>query len=94
MIAYYGVMRMVRTQIQLSEEMHRRLKRWANRLGISMAEAVRRCVADRLAEEKLELGREELVREALAVVGKYTDPGGATRVAHEHDAYLAEAYEP
>lgn len=87
-------MAMVRTQVQFSEEMHRRLKRWASRLGISMSEAVRRCVAERLADEKLELDRADLVREALAVVGKYSDPSGATRVAREHDAQLAEAYEP
>jgi hypothetical protein len=40
---------MVRTQIQLTEEQCVQLKRWASRLGISLAEAVRRCVADRLA---------------------------------------------
>lgn len=86
-------MRMIRTQVQLSEDMHRHLKRWANRLGISMSEAVRRCVAERLAAERLELGREELVREALAVVGKYADPAGSTHVAVEHDDELAKAYE-
>lgn len=84
---------MVRTQVQLTEEMHRQLKRWADRLGISMAEAVRRCVAERLADERLELERDDLVREALTVVGKYSDPAGATDISREHDDYLAEAYE-
>lgn len=83
---------MVRTQIQLTEEQHRQLKRWADRLGISLAEAVRRCVADRLAAERVELGRDALVREALAVVGKYTDPEGSSRVARDHDRHLAEVY--
>jgi plasmid stability protein len=86
-------MKMVRTQIQLPEEMHRRLKMWASRVGISMSEAVRRCVAERLAGERLELGRDGLVREALAVVGKYADPEGASRVARDHDQHLSEAYE-
>ncbi len=86
-------MKMVRTQIQLPEEMHRRLKAWANRVGISMSEAVRRCVADRLAAERLELGRQGLVREAMAVVGKYADPAGPSRVAKDHDEHLSEAYE-
>ncbi|NIN72425.1 MAG: ribbon-helix-helix protein, CopG family [Gemmatimonadetes bacterium] len=85
-------MKMVRTQIQLPEDMHRRLKAWANRIGISMSEAVRRCVAERLAGERLDLGREGLVREALAVVGKYSDPAGPSRVAKDHDEHLPEAY--
>jgi predicted DNA-binding protein len=86
-------MKMVRTQIQLPDEMHRRLKAWANRIGISMSEAVRRCVAERLAGEQLELGQDGLVREAMAVVGKYADPEGESRVAKDHDEHLSEAYE-
>ena len=83
---------MVRTQIQLTEEQYVRLKRWASRLGISLAEAVRRCVADRLAAERLDVGRDSLVREAFSVVGKYADPEGASRVAKDHDEHLAAAY--
>ncbi len=82
---------MVRTQIQLTEEQHRQLKRWAARLGISLAEAVRRCVQDRLHAEKSISGRKERIREALAVFGKYEDPEGRGDVAGDHDAYLAEA---
>ncbi len=83
---------MVRTQIQLTEEQHRLLKRWAGRLGISLAEAVRRCVADRLAVERVEAGHADRVREALAVVGKYADPEGASRIALDHDEHLAQIY--
>lgn len=83
---------MVRTQVQLSEEQHRLLKRWAERLGISMAEAVRRCVADRLSRERVAEGRADRVREATTVIGKYADPDGASRVARDHDRHLPEAY--
>ncbi len=83
---------MVRTQIQLSEEQHERLKRWAQGRGISLAEAVRRCVSDRLAGEAVEGGRVDRVREALAVVGKYADPDGPSRVARDHDEHLTDAY--
>jgi len=83
---------MVRTQIQLTEEQYRQIKRWANRLGISLAEAVRRCVADRMAAEKALPDRQTLVREALAVCGKYSDREGETRVAVDHDRHLSEAY--
>lgn len=82
----------MRSQIQLTEEQHRRLKRWARKLGISMAEAVRRCVADRLEAEEMAPTRAALVREALAVAGTYLDPTGVSDVARRHDELLADAY--
>jgi hypothetical protein len=82
---------MVRTQIQLTQEQHRQLKRWASRLGISFAEAVRRCVDDRLAAEESGSSRRAMVREALSVLGKYEDPDGLSDVAIEHDRHLFEA---
>jgi len=83
---------MVRTQILLTEEQHRQLKRWARELGISLAEAVRRCVADRLSAEEAAMGPAERVREALAVVGRYADGRRQTQVARGHDKHLAKAY--
>lgn len=83
---------MVRTQIQLTVEQHRQLKRWAQQRGISLAEAVRRCVTEHLAEEGVGAARADRVREALAAAGKYADSSGATDVAREHDAVLADAY--
>jgi len=83
---------MVRTQIQLTDEQYRGLRRWAHRLGVSLSEAVRRCVADRLRAEERAPSREDRVRAALAVCGKYVDPEGKAHVAAEHDRHLAEAY--
>lgn len=83
---------MVRTQIQLQEQQYRRLRRWARRLGVSLSEAVRRCVADRLAREEAAPSREDQVRAALAICGKYADQKESSRVAADHDRYLAEAY--
>jgi hypothetical protein len=83
---------MVRTQIQLPEDQYRRLRRWARERGISLAEAIRRCVADRLVAEEGAPSRAERVRAALAVCGKYRDPDGQSRVAIDHDRRLAEAY--
>jgi hypothetical protein len=85
---------MVRTQIQLSEDQHVRLKRWASRHGISLSEAVRRCVEQKLSSERTESGRKSLVRDALAVCGKYDDPDGALHVGRDHDKYLEEAFRP
>jgi hypothetical protein len=81
---------MVRTQIQLTEAQHRALKRWAGRLGISLAEAVRRCVADRLAREDVPAGRADRVREAATVIGKYAS--GRSDIAERHDEHLTDAY--
>jgi hypothetical protein len=83
---------MVRTQIQLTPDLHRALKRWASRRGISLSEAVRRCVASQLTVDEREPERETLIRDALAVVGKYSDPSGKSRVARDHDRVLDEAY--
>ena len=93
---YFGVPQgddaMVRTQIHLTEDQHRELTRYSQRAGISMAEAVRRCVDAQLVRHEAAPVREERIRAALAVCGKYRDPHGETRVAQEHDRYLEEAY--
>ena len=83
---------MLRMQIQLPEDQHRRLCRWARQRGISLAEAVRRCVTEQLAQEGSSPTREERVQAALAVCGRYTDRSGPSRAAIEHDRHLADAY--
>jgi len=83
---------MVRTQIQLTVDQHRRLKRWAQQRGISLSEALRRFVDEHLAAERGPTTRAMLVREALQVAGTHEDPKGATNVAREHDEHLSDAY--
>ncbi len=83
---------MMRTQIQLTERQHRQLKAWARQLGISLSEAIRRCVTDRLSLERPTAGRDSRIQEALSVVGKYKDRTGAKTVARDHDEHLARAY--
>ena len=83
---------MIRTQIQLTEEQHRWLKRWAKDRGISLSEAVRRSVDQLAAEEMTEERRSHRVRKALSVLGKYSDPAGASTIGRDHDTYLADAY--
>jgi len=83
---------MVRTQIQLTEAQHAELKRWAQELGISLAEAVRRCVEESLAAARSQPDRRFVVKEARAVYGKYADPDGESRVAVEHDEHLSESF--
>ena len=83
---------MVRTQIQLTEDQYRRLRKWAQLCGISLSEAVRRCIAHRLSAEEASPSREEIVRAALASFGRFADPDGPSRVAKDHDRHLADAY--
>jgi metal-responsive CopG/Arc/MetJ family transcriptional regulator len=83
---------MVRTQIQLTAELHRKLKRWSRQLGISLSEAIRRCVTEKLERVEEAPSREAMVRAALSVCGKYSDPRGADRVASNHDRWLSEIY--
>lgn len=83
---------MIRLQIQLAKEQHRRLQRWARRLGISLSEAVRRCVTDHLDRAGAVPSRQDRIRAGLAVCGSHADPEGSSRVARNHDRHLFEAY--
>ena len=83
---------MVRTQIQLTETQHRKLSHYSRRLGISLSEAIRRCVNAQLEHDRTAPAREERVRAALAVCGKYRDARGETQVALDHDRFLEDAY--
>jgi hypothetical protein len=49
-------------------------------------------VAERLSAEECSPSREELIRAALSVCGKYSDPEGRSDVGVNHDRYLDEAY--
>ena len=83
---------MVRTQIQLTAEQHKALKRWARQRNISLSEAIRRFVSDRLATERATPTRAELLKAALAAAGAWRDPEGLDSVARDHDAHLASAF--
>ena len=82
---------MLRVQVQLTPAQHRRLRQRAKRLGVSVAEVVRQAV-DAELEAKEQDSRDDVVRRALAVCGKYADPNGRSDVAAHHDAILAEIY--
>ena len=82
---------MVRTQIQLTTEQARRLRKIAREEGISLAEVVRRCVDRALETDRLD--RDALYARAAGIVGRYPDREAAVDVAEEHDRYLDEAFE-
>ncbi len=79
---------MVRTQIQLTEEQARALKKKAAERGLSMAELIRQGVDLLLAEDV----RKDKRRRARAIFGRYRSD--VTDAARNHDKYLDKAYLP
>ncbi len=80
---------MVRTQIQLPAEMHKRLRLLAAERGKSMSGIIREMVEDGLKKPQ-GLTRAELFKRSLEAVGSLR--GGASDVSERHDDYLAEIY--
>lgn len=81
---------MVRTQIQLTEEQAKAIKRIATAQGLSVAELIRRAV-DNIVKSSTIADTEERKRRALEIVGRFRS--GKRDVSKEHDAYLVEAYD-
>ncbi len=81
---------MVRTQVQLTDEQARRLRRLAAEQEISLAELVRRGV-DLVAGSAGGADPAERRRRALAAAGKFRS--GRRDLARRHDDRLAEAYQ-
>ena len=82
---------MVRTQIQITESQARRLRTMAKDRGISMAEAIRRCLDQHLASA--EPDRADLYATAAQAIGRFHDLHGVADLAEAHDAYLASPTE-
>lgn len=82
---------MIRTQIQLTEEQLRKLRRAARAQGLSIAEIVRRCI-DRSIDKEVP-DRRACYARAARLVGAFTDREGVSDVSGEHDAYLERAFE-
>jgi signal transduction protein with GAF and PtsI domain len=80
---------MVRTQIQLTDEQAREIKKVAAAKGVSVAEIVRRAV-EGVIKSSAKADREERQRRALEIVGKFRS--GKRNVSKKHDAYLTETY--
>lgn len=79
---------MVRTQIQLTPEQHRRLRETASARGVSMARVVREGV-EQVLERRAGPDRWALF---MSAVGAVHDRRGPHDVARNHDKYLAEIY--
>ena len=80
---------MIRTQVQLTEEQIRALKRLASERKESLADLVRQSV-DRYLSQEAETGKAARIRRGLDAIGKFSS--GSTDVSSEHDRYLGDAF--
>jgi len=78
---------MVRTQIQLTDNQARDLKRLAEARHLSMAELIRQGV-DAILRSNTVMDIPEKRKRALALAGKYRS--GKHDISKDHDQYLAE----
>ncbi len=83
--------RMIRTQIQLTDEQAAGLKSLSAAQGGSMAGWIRKAV-DHLLRDGEAPNRETLKRRALAAIG--SGHSGIGDIAENHDAYLEDAFDP
>jgi hypothetical protein len=81
---------MVRTQIQLTEDQVRAVKKLAMARGVSMAEFIRQAV-ERVIESHPDMDQEERLQRARNIAGKFCS--GKSDVSRKHDAYLEEAFQ-
>jgi hypothetical protein len=81
---------MIRTQIQITPEQARSLKRLSSREGKSVAELIRMSVDAMLQTSGIK-DYDELRRKAIAAAGKLNGP---ENLATQHDDFLAEAFNP
>jgi len=80
---------MVRTQIQLTEDQAKTLKRLAHSRHLSVAELIRQAV-ESLIRSGGGVDLEERRKRALDIVGRFSS--GKRDISREHDNYLAEAF--
>lgn len=80
---------MVRTQIQLTEDQAKALKKIAQSRHLSVAEIIRKAV-DTVIKSSSFIDSEERHKRAMEIVGKFGS--GKRDVSKKHDLYLTEAY--
>ena len=81
---------MIRTQIRLTDEQARRVKRIAVERQVSMATVIREGVDLLLRSAEAAATDDERIERAISVAGQFRSGGGDG--ATQHDAHLQEAY--
>jgi hypothetical protein len=80
---------MVRTQIQLTEDQAKALKKIAQSRHLSVAELIRKAV-DTIIKSSTVVDSEERHKRAMEIVGRFSS--GKRDISKKHDLYLADAY--
>ncbi len=80
---------MVRTQIQLTEEQVKALKKIALSRHLSIAEIIRQAV-DTVIRTNTMVDIEERRKRAIDIVGRFSS--GKRDISRKHDTYLVEAF--
>ena len=80
---------MVRTQIQLTEDQAKALKRMAASKHLSIAELIRRAI-DSLIKTSITIDPKERLKRSLEIVGKFRS--GKRDISKKHDLYLSDSY--
>ena len=80
---------MVRTQIQLTEDQAKALKRIAQSRHLSIAELIRKAV-ETIIKSSTVVDYEERHKRAMEIVGKFSS--GKRDISKKHDLYLKDAY--
>ncbi|MEW6574255.1 MAG: CopG family transcriptional regulator [Bacillota bacterium] len=78
---------MIRTQVQLTEDQLKALKRLSAKEGVSLAELIRRAVDDLVRRNEAVALKEKM----LGVAGRFRS--GLGDLAEQHDRYFAETLE-
>jgi hypothetical protein len=78
---------MIRTQVQLTEEQVKALKKLSAKEGVSLAELIRRAVDDLVRRNEAAALKEKM----LGVAGRFRS--GLGDLAEQHDRYFAEIVE-
>ena len=82
---------MIRTQIQLTEEQARLVKRLAAERNVSMAEVIREGLDRLLRSSSNALSHEDRICRAIEAAGRFRS--GTADGSTKHDTHLAEAYQ-
>ncbi len=80
---------MVRTQIQLTEEQAKVLKKIASSRHLSIAALIRQAV-DTMIQTTAFIDTEERRKRAIEIAGRFSS--GKRDISREHDKYLTEAF--
>jgi hypothetical protein len=81
---------MVRTQIQLTDDQMRALRKIASERRVSIAQLVRQAV-DKLIKSGTHLDTSEQRRRAMEASGRFRS--GLSDISEKHDQYFAETFD-